>query len=313
MAASGVCTDDAAAVVYGDGDGVEGWLTPTAAQITIELARAVSVRGRPVCEIGVHHGKFAILLALLAGARLVGFDLFERQAENEDDSGAGDQRIFRRNAIAHGIQADNIVAVSMNSLELTPNKVIEDCGGRPVLFSIDGGHTEELTWNDLRIAADAVADDGIVILDDVFHQGFPGVVSGLFAFMAERPDALFPVCIGGGKLFLAKSEPNAQRLQVALGMPRCQKNGLGQMRIRRFCGRDVLVVRPVPAKQSVRQTVTQTEAWGRIRKTSAGIALRRAFAVLRYGVRVLHKPARWAKGEGAAAEQGLGEALEKAS
>ena len=279
--------DGAAASAYAEGNRVEGWLNPTAAHITIELARAVGVRGRPVCEIGVHHGKFAILLGLLSGARVVGFDLFERQAENEDDSGAGDRRIFLHNAVAHGLSADNVVPISANSLELTANKAIEHCGGKPVLFSIDGGHTEQLTANDLRIAADAVAEDGIVILDDVFHAGFPGVVSGLFAFLAERPEALHPVCIGGGKLFLARNAANAQRLQAALRMLRPRETGLARPEAHRFCGRDVLVVKPAPARHSVRQIVTETDLWRRVRKTSAGIAVRRTFALLRHRARLL--------------------------
>ena len=58
---------------------VPGWLTPAAAYATIELAGMLSVQGRPVCEIGVHQGKFAILLALLSSGRLVGYDLFAEE------------------------------------------------------------------------------------------------------------------------------------------------------------------------------------------------------------------------------------------
>jgi hypothetical protein len=267
---------------------IEGWLAPTAANITIEIATSIAVKGRPVCEIGVHHGKFAILLGILNRSRVVGFDLFERQAENEDDSGAGHLQIFLQNAALHALRLEDVVAVSINSLELTPQMVIDCCGSKPILFSVDGGHTEELTLNDLRIAADAVADDGVVMLDDVLHSGFPGVASGLFAFAAERPNALHPFCIGGGKLFLAKKEKQAERLQTILKAAGLRNRELmGRMSTSRFCGRDILVCRANPNGQSVRQLVANNSLWSRVRKTPAGIALRQTFALLRHRAKLL--------------------------
>jgi hypothetical protein len=280
--------ENAPALAYVQDNRVEGWLTPMAAHLTIELARVIGVRGRPVCEIGVHHGKFAILLGLLAGSRVVGFDLFERQVENEDDSGAGNRSIFLRNAIANGLSAKHVRAITMNSLELTADMVREHCGARPVLFSVDGGHTDELTLNDLRIAADAVSPDGVVMLDDVFHAGFPGVVSGLFAFAAERPDGLHPFCIGGGKVFLAGSAANAERYRGALERAFSGKNGSrGQAVIRRFCHRDVVVITPGRGQPSVQQLVTRTNFWRKVRNTSTGMALRRTYALLRHRARLL--------------------------
>src|SRR5262245_20325013 len=74
---------------------VEGWLTPLAAEALVDLAgiqKRLEIRG-PICEVGVHHGKLFILLHLLtiAPEASVGWDLFERQGENVDQSGRGDR------------------------------------------------------------------------------------------------------------------------------------------------------------------------------------------------------------------------------
>ncbi len=70
-------------------------------------------------------------------------------------------------------------------------------------FSLDGGHTRALTLNDLEIADASLAPHGIAVLDDVFNVSWPGVVSGLFAFLARGPD-LVPFAIFPNKVFLCR-------------------------------------------------------------------------------------------------------------
>lgn len=194
---------------------VEGWLERSAAAALVVVAEELNLEDRPVTEIGVHHGKLALLLACLTGGRLVGYDLFGRQHENIDRSGQGDRETFLRNGATYAPRAE-VTAIEINSHDLTPDRIIADCGARPVLFSVDGGHTEETTFNDLALAADAMADDGIVILDDVYNEAFPAVAFGLYRFMQERPGRLTPFFIGGNKMFFASDPALAARLTERL-------------------------------------------------------------------------------------------------
>lgn len=273
----------ATAADYAIRNRVEGWLDPAAAQITVEVARNIDIIGRATCEIGVHHGKYAILLGLLTGGRLVGFDLFERQSENIDNSGSGDRRIFLQNSTNFGIKSENVNAITINSNDLSFNDVIDYCGDRPVLFSIDGAHTEYATQNDLSIAAESLASDGVVMLDDVFNPNFPGVASGLFLFLNKYPDKLHPFCIGGGKLFFAGSEATARMLRAALDVWTPEGRWLrGRRFVSQFCGSDVVVFSRSPSVRTMRQRITSTSAWQGVRETPMGLAIRRTYAASRY-------------------------------
>ena len=46
------------------------------------------------------------------------------------------------------------------------------------LFSVDGGHTRELTVNDLTVAASHLEEGGIIILDDITNLAWPQVIDG---------------------------------------------------------------------------------------------------------------------------------------
>ena len=67
--------------------------------------------------------------------------------------------------------------------------------GKVRLFSIDGGHTEGITENDLAIADEAIGDGSIIIVDDVFNDLFPGVTNGLHRYFARDPH-LVPFAVG---------------------------------------------------------------------------------------------------------------------
>lgn len=199
---------------------VTGWLTSTAIRAIRNLAetqRTAQVRG-PVCEIGVHHGRLFILLCLLRrdGEHALAYDLFGRQAENVDKSGAGDLETLKANLLRHGCGSDRISLIQANSFDLVPERVIAEAGGRPRLFSIDGGHTAAATINDLVLASRTIGEGGIVILDDFFNEAWPGVADGACRFMAGEGEPLAPILIAGNKFAFTSSPAWAQRYQEAL-------------------------------------------------------------------------------------------------
>lgn len=200
---------------------VEGWLSPiaiAAIRLLADAQHAAEVRGA-VCEIGVHHGRLFILLCLLrrAGERALAYDLFGRQEENVDGSGAGDIARLHTNLERHGVARDDVVVVEVNSLALSPPRIRTDAGGPIRLFSIDGGHTAAATRNDLALAAAVIAPGGLVILDDFFNEAWPGVAEGACAFMAGATGpALAPVAIAGNKFVFTSGADSARRYQEAI-------------------------------------------------------------------------------------------------
>src|SRR5882757_5016230 len=144
-------------------DGVHGWLLPQAARCIVcldDAQRRNGVRGS-VAEIGVHHGKLFILLCLLRneGEIAVGYDLFDQQDQNVDRSGKGSLEVLRDHLRHMNLGTSHVKLITANSLELTGARVVRDSESPVRLFSIDGGHTADITRNDLSIAAEAIADD----------------------------------------------------------------------------------------------------------------------------------------------------------
>jgi hypothetical protein len=201
-------------------DGVHGWLLPEAARCIVclyEAQRRNGVRGS-VAEIGVHHGKLFILLCLLRndGEIAVGYDLFGQQDQNVDRSGKGSLEVLRDHLRHMSVDTSHVRLITANSLELTGARVVRDSESRVRLFSIDGGHTADITRNDLSIAAEAIADDGVIILDDFFNESWPGVSTGTAQFLRDHPKALVPFAIVGNKVFFARTDQAADAFRRIL-------------------------------------------------------------------------------------------------
>jgi hypothetical protein len=183
---------------------VGGWLSKesallicTASQIQLDAA----VEGA-VAEIGVHHGRLFVLLALLRqpGEGALAIDLFERQELNVDRSGKGDREIFRHNLERFGVDLDMVHVVPKSSMDISPLDILDEVG-HIRLFSIDGGHTTEVAENDLRLAEQVLSSGGIVILDDVFTSIFPGVSAALAQYLLTD-GKLVPFAVSIGKTLL---------------------------------------------------------------------------------------------------------------
>jgi hypothetical protein len=198
-------------------DEVEGWLNRSTAfyLAAVEvLQRADGITG-DICEIGVHHGKsfLAITLGLPQGERAVAIDVFDDQHLNVDRSGKGDREVFEAHLVAHGAPAE-VEILKCSSLELETVDFFTR-GRRFRLFSIDGGHTSDITRNDLSVAERTLVSGGVVVLDDVLNESWLGVISGLFAYWAEG-GRLIPFAILPGKALLTGTTEEAHRYQQLL-------------------------------------------------------------------------------------------------
>jgi Methyltransferase domain len=187
---------------------VQGWLQPEVLDIahTLDRVQRENNIGGAVAEIGVHHGKFFIGLHLLLheNQRSLAIDVFADQHLNLDGSGLGDRGKLLAN-INRWASADGLVIHQGDSTALD-SAAIQKLVGSPVrLFSVDGGHTEQVVLSDMNLAEASLADGGVVMADDVFHQMWPGVAVGTLRYL-QNGGSLAPFAIGFNKVFFAEPE-----------------------------------------------------------------------------------------------------------
>jgi len=186
-------------------DRIDGWMYQTTALAMMELLWCQEEAGHTgnIAEIGIHHGCSA--LALIAAARpqetLIAIDLFDQQDLNTDGSGEGSLTAFQDH-LRYLFPQANVRIVTKSSLGIRGAEKEHGLAGLR-FFSIDGGHTRDLTLNDLEIADASLASQGIAVVDDVFNANWPGVASGLFAFLGRGSD-LAPFATFPNKVFLCR-------------------------------------------------------------------------------------------------------------
>jgi hypothetical protein len=249
---------------------VDGWLHTEAAVALVALSecqRALGVDGG-VAEIGVHHGKLFILLYLLSREpeKAVAIDLFSDQHLNVDLSGSGDLARFRRNMERHADIA-RLVVHQGNSLELTAADLIRLAGGKLRIASVDGGHTAEIAAHDLAVAEAALAEGGIIVVDDVFNEQWPGVSDGVHRHFSQRRD-LVPFAIGANKTYFCRpSHRDAYRAAAV----EAATNGMATD----FLGEPVVFLQF--ERPRLKDRIAASAAWHRLRTTPIGLPLRWAW------------------------------------
>jgi hypothetical protein len=138
-----------------------------------------------------------------------------------------------------------------DSTKLAPAKLRELAGGDIRLFSVDGGHTDEIVYSDTKLAEATLADGGIVIADDVFNDYWPGVATGTLRYLNDGAK-LAPFLIGFNKVFFTQpehSELYRNEVESALS---------GKLRLAtatsEFAGHEVALVAPQGAKDILRKS-----------------------------------------------------------
>ena len=184
---------------------IDGWFEYDAALLFMkynQLAFKANELGN-VLEIGVHHGLSAIAIAALRGPgkELTAIDLFEdQQKQNISASGSGDRRRFESNMREFYPDSTFIRVIARSSSELTPS----DLGSGFTFIHIDGGHSPEETYHDLKLCHDISADGGMIALDDYFNPEHPGVCEGAVEFSLRHPGGLQPLVAGYNKVLFQK-------------------------------------------------------------------------------------------------------------
>ena len=184
---------------------IQGWLSPAGAALFAlldEAQREADTRGG-LFEIGVHHGRSAVLLCAMAGAdEQVGVcDLFADQSGNVSQSGLGDRAIFESNLQRVVPDFDRLTVFAKRSSELSPGEISQP----QRLFHVDGGHLHDEALSDIRLAAHTLHPGGAIVIDDPFRPEWPGVTEAFLAFLGEERDFV-PLILGFNKLVLVRRD-----------------------------------------------------------------------------------------------------------
>ncbi len=165
---------------------VPGMSSRFAAAITAGLMRiqtGLDVSG-PIAEIGTFEGRFFIALAkaLQPGEMALGMDIFDWPNPQVIDR-------FEANCVKHGIPAAIRKTWKCDSRAVTPAQFLEHTGGRRVrLFHVDGEHSRASLEKDLALATAVLADDGVIVLDDMLHPGYPTLMVTVHEYLQANPE-----------------------------------------------------------------------------------------------------------------------------
>ncbi len=182
---------------------IEGWFEDEAVMLFAlidEIQKSQGITGN-LFEIGAHHGRSAVCLAAMAAAEQESLnlcDIFNDQQSNVSGSGSGDLAILEQNLLPFKKYGLRVKIHKQNSMSLNPH----DLDGPFRFFHIDGGHNVEEALSDLKLAAQSLLPPGVIVLDDPFQPGWPGVTEALIRFLDENSNYC-AVAVGYNKLLLA--------------------------------------------------------------------------------------------------------------
>jgi hypothetical protein len=165
---------------------VPGMSSRFAAAICTGLMRIQSEFGvtGPVVEIGPFEGRFFIALchALQPGEVALGIDLFDWPNPQVIDR-------FEANCAKHGVPNNRWIAWKADSRTMLPDALSTKLGGRRVrFFHIDGEHSRAALTKDLELATAVLAPEGVIVLDDMLHPGYPTLMVAVQHYLERHPE-----------------------------------------------------------------------------------------------------------------------------
>ena len=165
---------------------VPGMSSRFAAAVCGRLLRLQSEFGisGPIAEIGTFEGRFFIALGhcLEPGEVALGIDLF-------DWPNAQCLERFEANCARHGLAADRRITWKTDSRTMVPADIVAKAGGKKLrFFHIDGDHSRDALTRDLERATAVMAPEGIIVLDDMLHPGYPTLMVAVQQWLERNPD-----------------------------------------------------------------------------------------------------------------------------
>lgn len=182
---------------------VVGMSSRFAAAVCCGLLRIQSEEGvsGPIAEIGTFEGRFFIALAhaLKPGEVALGIDLFDWPNPEVIDR-------FEANCAKHGVPAEKRITWKADSRKMDPADLMAKLGGKRVrLFHIDGEHSRAALRADLELATAVLAPEGVIVLDDMLHPGYPTLMVTVHEYLESHPE-MTVLCIIDRETIVAASK-----------------------------------------------------------------------------------------------------------
>jgi hypothetical protein len=187
--------------IFHDLQAIEGYIDPPDALVFLSLLRsqASSGLGGAVAEIGVYYGRSYFLFRRICGDEVVAIDSFDI-----GDTGGIDQYArFVENGRRLGLPVREDLVIKSDSTLLKPSD-IKDRAGSIRFFSVDGGHMLFHVASDSQLAANSLADHGIIAFDDTFNPTWPEVTVGVADFLRAQQGAFSVFCITKYKTYVCR-------------------------------------------------------------------------------------------------------------
>ena len=120
--------------------------------------------------------------ALAEGEVALGIDLFDWPNAQVLDR-------FEANCARHGVAAAKRITWKADSRTMQPADLLARLGGRRVrLFHVDGEHSRHALTRDLELATAVLAPEGVIVLDDMLHPGYPTLMVAVHEYLTRHPD-----------------------------------------------------------------------------------------------------------------------------
>lgn len=169
--------------------------TAVCAMHLLDYQDELQVKGS-LLEIGVYGGKFLSVLARSAAKNhqtLVGVDPYFHFSQ--------EQVISTLAPLMNGASEKMKLWKGLSS-QIMPEELIPLLKGRARFIDIDGGHDyPDVVW-DLRICEGAVANGGIIAVDDFVNVHDIGIADAFFRFFHSAQRSVVPFAYVANKLFM---------------------------------------------------------------------------------------------------------------
>jgi hypothetical protein len=171
---------------------LRGWVNPNlldCLKVISGVQNRLAITGS-VAEIGGYHGKFFLALShMLSGqnTKALYIEVSDEQPKPLDGAGEGNDAVLKANIERYGRPDITYDFMKVDSIALADKLKIMAQHGPFKLFSIDGCHTAQHTYNDLLAAQELICPGGVIILDDYMQPSWPGVTEGVHIFRQSVP------------------------------------------------------------------------------------------------------------------------------
>lgn len=236
-------------------DEIPGWLHPLDAELLCALSDWQLAHAPPadILEIGVYHGRSAVLLGYLLGAgeRLIACDTFLDDGGLPDDNALWNRRFypgltrhaFEANYRRHHARPPVLAVLPSTRLpEMVP-------AGSCRLVHVDGAHDHATVCADAAVARTLLRPGGAAVFDDYCRPHLPG--TALAVWQQVLTGGLVPCALTDAKLYGTWDAERAGDYRDAL-VARAERVPGARVDEHRMLGYSVprIVPRPAPAAWS---------------------------------------------------------------